>query len=126
MDAAVRGPAEVLGDERRWKLGDEPRRGAAGACSQSGSVEPIERPDAVQAERMVAARRAQQVERAAAAAEVVLGVHLDEADIRLACEELDAVLGAQADAGGQGQARVGRGVDGAKEAWDGACRVEKF
>ena len=62
----------------------------------------------MQAEGVVAPRLLQQVERPAAPAEVVLGVHFDEADIRLTLEELDAVLGTQADAGGQGQRRSRR------------------
>ena len=55
---------------------------------------------------MVAARTLQEMERLAAASEVVLGVDLDEADFGSSLEELDAMLGAQADAGAQGRGRT--------------------
>jgi hypothetical protein len=71
--------------------------------------------DAVQAERMVAAGAAQDVARQAAAAEIVFGVDLDEADVRALLEERGAVLGAQADAGAERERRPGRAVRGEAE-----------
>ena len=82
--------------------------------------------DAVQAQGVVAAGAAQDVQRQAAAAEVVLGVDLDEADVGVALEELAAVLGAQADAGAQRERGPRRAVRDEGEHGGGAARVGKF
>ena len=81
VDAADRGPTQVVGHQRRLEAVDE--FGEAPQVILAQRIGRADRqPDAVQAERVVAPRQAEIVVRQAAAAEVVLAVRLDEADRR--------------------------------------------
>lgn len=98
----------MIGDECRLELVDQLAQALQVAVAERIGRADREA-DAVQAERVLAAGAAQEAERQAAAPEVVLGMDLDEADVGLGLEELAAVLGPEADAGGERQ----RGARGA-------------